>query len=422
MSWLLTGTVGHAAARQAIAKIVCRHTVLHSHLAARGGRIVQISDEFPGTSLEIIDVRDLRPRDRWRAVAAWTAQALREPRTLTAGTLFERRLWRLGGKHWVLALVAAHSVWDAGSTEVFIREFIRVHDAWAHGEAGQPVGRPLHLPAHADPQRAEGDVFDLWRQRLARERRRSAFPELLAIANRRPFQMASAPIPPLSPALRQRLADVAHECAVSSAASAMAGVALLLDLFAGPHPKMIGVAYANRDRPEHRELLGCLVEIVPVVVDVSESATLRDVVRAAGRALQDFRRAGVTMGALFPESAAEGPWRGEATCEVLLNYMAAGDASFHHAGETLDARFCGYSSHQPKPIPFMWEFALFDFTLRGARDGGLEGDLNYNTAAVEREYVHRLSLAFARILRTIALHPDQGVRGLLHCLATSERA
>jgi hypothetical protein len=270
----------------------------------------------------------------------------------------------------------------------------------------------------ADRRRAESEAFDGWRLRLARGQRNSAFRQQRALANRRAFQNVGTPLPPLSPALHARLVRVAHECCAPSAAGALAGIGLLLECSTERRTQVIGVTYANRDRPGQERLLGCLAEVIPVVIDMNSCSTFRDVVYVAGRALHEFRRAGVTMSALFPESGGQGPWRGEATCDVLLNYMAAGDARFDHPGAgSFDARFHGYSIAQPKPVRTLWDFALVDFTIAGARGGGLTGVVNYNAAAVERSVAQEFGRTFTRILQIIALRPDQRTRSLLDSLA-----
>jgi len=416
-SWLLQGAVTDDAARFAISEIGQRHAILRSHLLPAQGRVWQVVDADAVPALAVLDVRAWGPRHGYHAAMSWTRGALQKPRSLCDGELFTSSLWRLGPATWMLVVVVAHAVWDVASARLFIREFGAIASESRDGRENPSASAQQQFADVVSAERRRSEFaapVDSWRRRL--EDHQASRPRVCPAARcaRPEFRFAATPLPTLSRPATDRLARLARECGASTAAGPLAAVLLLLADVTGCRQHAVGLCYANRDRAEHRTLIGCLAEHVPLVLEAAPTAPVRDVVRDAGSAIRDFRAAGVTMSGLFPETREQGPWRGDATCDVVLNYIAGGDRRMDYVcGETIAAHFLGHRTVQPVPARFLWDFAVAALTLEATRTGGLGGVVGYNAATMDRRKAEGLGLSLARILQMVSLFPDRDTAWLL---------
>ncbi|WP_176308616.1 condensation domain-containing protein [Micromonospora sp. NBS 11-29] len=209
-----------------------------------------------------------------------------EPFDLAEGPLWRVRLIRTGPAEHVLIVVTHHLVTDGWSHGVFLRTLLACYLART-----QQVGPALPAPALSyhdwivDKLRRERDARHPERVREAAARlvdapRRWAPAGLTdGVAGRRATLL---PVPLPAP----RIADFRQSCRAlhTTPYMALAGLfALLLARRTGTGEVVVAAPVAHRADPRTAPLMGCMIDVVPVRVEVDPAGPVRDAV-VAGRA------------------------------------------------------------------------------------------------------------------------------------------
>jgi amino acid adenylation domain-containing protein len=130
-AWRVQGRLSAEALEQAVAVLIERHEILRTTFAERDGRLFQqIGDPWT----PVLERADLRGS----AEQVWLRDAARRPFDLDGGRLLRIGLGDLGDGQQVLLLCAHHLIWDATSTQLFLRELRDCYDAAAAGTASAP--------------------------------------------------------------------------------------------------------------------------------------------------------------------------------------------------------------------------------------------------------------------------------------------
>ncbi|MEU5724732.1 amino acid adenylation domain-containing protein [Micromonospora sp. NPDC047738] len=126
-AWRVQGSLSAEALERAVAVLIERHEILRTTFAERDGRLHQeIGDPWTPV-LDRIDLRDAAEG----GLAAWLRDSARRPFDLDGGRLLRIGLAELDERRQVFFLCAHHLVWDATSTQLFLRELRDCYDAAA---------------------------------------------------------------------------------------------------------------------------------------------------------------------------------------------------------------------------------------------------------------------------------------------------
>jgi hypothetical protein len=413
--WRLAGAIDIAAAEQAIGAVERRHTVLRSRLCETRGHTIQIVEAPRSSPLVYRDLRFERGAKRWRAVIGTAKADLTRPRVLTTGVGFNPYLWRIGDAEFILGLVVAHTAFDGASIPVFLNEFMGSYAAALRDDS---CSRAEELPlqawelAQADRTDSRRSAIAAWRTRLeASARPQHALPT--APGTRRPNMVGVTPPVTLPRVVRQRLEAQARAAGMRLSAVALAAVWLLLRLCNGSHDQIVGVVYANRDRPENRAVIGCVVEVVPMPLEGSAEQTIAAMILQAGKTLRRFRANGVTMTSLFPEARGEGPWRGTPICDVTMHYRPVPkDGRAQHLADGYSAQLLDYKA-VAFPTVERWDLGLAEYAVLDTPDGGLALLASYNKGAVCPDVAIASVEILREILRSMASRNSTHVSQLL---------
>ncbi|MFI7217036.1 condensation domain-containing protein [Micromonospora maritima] len=209
-----------------------------------------------------------------------------EPFDLETGPLWRVRLIRTGPAEHVLIVVTHHLVTDGWSHGVFLRTLLGCY--LARTQRVRPALPAPGLTYHEwilDKVRREREAQQPDRVREAAARlvdapRRWA-PPGLADGPAGPRRAALLPVPLAAPrieALRQSCHTVG-----TTPFMALAGLfALLLARRTGTGEVVVAAPVAHRADPRHAPLMGCMIDVVPVRVEVDPAGPVRDAV-VAGR-------------------------------------------------------------------------------------------------------------------------------------------
>ncbi|RCG26202.1 hypothetical protein DQ384_29980 [Sphaerisporangium album] len=282
----LRGALDRAALERALDRLVGRHESLRTSFPAPGGRPHQRVAPASGLRLEWTDLTGhAEPEGEAARVAAEEAAL---PFDLAAAPPLRARLVRLAPGEHRLLVTFHHIVVDGWSLDVAFRELAALYGAEVAGAEPRLPAAPQY-PDYAVWQREwlRDDVLaglvDHWRGVLGED------PVALEVPTDRPRPAApryrgALATRAIDPALVRRLRGFGARERATPAMTTLAGFAVLLAGWAGVTDVTVGSPVAGRTRPELQDMVGCLINMVPVRVGLAGDPGFRDVtarVRAA---------------------------------------------------------------------------------------------------------------------------------------------
>ncbi|MGW4059295.1 non-ribosomal peptide synthetase [Amycolatopsis sp. NPDC004747] len=277
------GTLDAGALEAAVAATVARHEGLRTVFAETdSGTVRVVLDEHEPAFTRFTHDGEPAGFDAYaREVAAAEA---RKPFDLQAAPAVRfLHLAHPGGRQAVV-LIAHHMVLDGLSVGLVLTEIFRRYD----GETGFGPGTSLSaLLRHEEQLRASGlwdEQARFWAEHLAGC---PSVLELPADRPRPPVQDAAGRRTPLDlgPAVSAAVAARARALGITTFSLLLGAFALTLSRTTGARRLLVGVPLVGRATAELRELVGVAGNLVPVRIDVDDSATAADYLRSVHRSL-----------------------------------------------------------------------------------------------------------------------------------------
>jgi amino acid adenylation domain-containing protein len=262
----LTGALDVPALRQALQAVVRRHESLRTGFAHDGGELVQRVHPHVDAELSIRDCASAAEAD-----AAERELAL-APFDLAAPTLLRAGLLRLGPEEHRLVVVAHHLICDAWSTMLVLRDLAAAYS-----------GAPLH------PGPIEYADYAVWQHETMTQDALASHVDTGRAALTPSPEPLALPVDRPRPPVRTGQGGNLEVALPSGAtfAGLLAAIAAALFRLTGQEDLILGAVAAQRDRPELADLVGCLVNTLPVRIGVTGTDTLGELRSRARAALLD---------------------------------------------------------------------------------------------------------------------------------------
>ncbi|TCK33795.1 amino acid adenylation domain-containing protein [Paraburkholderia sp. BL8N3] len=277
----LTGKLDQDALRAALERIVARHEVLRTTIAAeRGEPFLRIADATHRFALTRRDLREIAAGEREQAVARIGEAEAIEPFDLGHGPLVRGQLLELADEDHILLVTQHHIVSDGWSIGVLIDELSALYDALHRGLPDPLPPLAIQYADYAAWQRDRLQGETLKRQTAFWKARLKDAPALLELPTDRPrpavqsYLGASVPV-----ALPRELGDALRELGRQQGATLFmtlfAGWAALLSRIAQQHDLVIGTPVANRTQAELESLIGFFVNTLALRVRLEDDPDVR---------------------------------------------------------------------------------------------------------------------------------------------------
>jgi amino acid adenylation domain-containing protein len=405
IAWSIEGELDERALRASVAAVVARHESLRTVFVERDGEPYRVVGAHRGFELEVID---LAGHD---GVGARSPEALRdvlrdEVRRPFAATspMFRAVLVRVGANRRVLLLVAHHMVCDAWSVARIVQAELQAAYGALVGEGALPES-PAALQA-SDYARLESarlaargdDLIAWWVKTLGDA------PTVLELPTDRPrphalshrgARFAAA----LDPELSAGLAAFSRARGVSPFMVLLAAFRVLVFRYTEADKALIGIPVSLRQWPGSERIVGCLVNTIPLRIDLTAGTSLSGVVEAVkgvlgsaiGRAEVPFEALATAM--RCARSASQTP-----LVQVGFSYQDVLGA---------DLRLLGVSTAE---LPVSSGTSKFELMLEvRRRNADVSLEFEYNTDLFDEPRIARMSRHFVRILRQTLEQPQRTV-------------
>jgi amino acid adenylation domain-containing protein len=424
----ILGRAEPAALHRAALVLAARHPALRTTFRETEAGPVQQVGQAPQVDFVEID----GPGPGEPGLPAVLSAAAFTPFDLARGPLWRVILARLPGGGQAMALAIHHIVSDFWSLAILVRELGALYarelglpaaplpELTASGE--QVVRREAELLAGEEGER----LWDYWRQAL------SGVPLALELPADRPRPAAQsysgAGLPWRLPAATvDRLRRLGRKQGATLYMALLAGFEALLHRSTGAERMVVGCPTTGRGSAELAGLVGYLVNVVPIVGDVTgdpDFVTLLQRARVAARgafAHQDYPLALLAERLELPRDPSRSPifqvalilQKGRRAEEEGIAALAVGEAGVRLAMGPLELE----SLALPEPG------AQFDLTLMVGESSGGEvvGHLQYSRDLFEAATIARLGGHLAALLQGAADDPGRSL-GELPLLTAAERA
>jgi amino acid adenylation domain-containing protein len=415
----LRGVLEVAALERALRGVMARHETLRTSFPAQDGVAVQVVRPIEAFDLSREDLSERAPAQREAALAERLTQLARHCFNLTHGLPVIAVLVRLAAEEHVLAVVVHHIAFDGWSTGLFFTELAALYRAALAGGEPELTRLPLQYADFALWQRrrlsrehgpAEHDLA-YWRAALAGAPEELTLPTDRARPAVRRQRGARLPVR-LEPELVEGLRALGRRQGVTLFMVLQAALAAVLGRWSGQDDVLIGTPVANRTRQELEGLIGFFVNTLVLRTRLMGDPRLCELLAqvretaVAAYAHQELPFEQLVE-ALQPARALDRT----PLFQVMLVLQSAPTVPVVLSG--LDVERLSVETGTTK----------FDLTLAldESSDGGLLGELAYDTDLFEAATVARLASHVERVLARMVAQPEARLSELVQLSAAERR-
>ncbi|HYG23944.1 MAG TPA: amino acid adenylation domain-containing protein [Verrucomicrobiae bacterium] len=401
-AWRLTGLLNVSAFEGAVNQVIRRQESLRTTFARVEGKPVEIISAFEPIRLRVSDL-SATPNPA-AAVETAIQAAAHHAFDLQQGPLFRVDLFRVSDNHHVVLFTLHHIISDAWSFEILRQEITEGYAALCEGRDPVLPELPIQYLDYAHWQRENlsadtlRDEMEFWREYLGGE-----LPRLELPFDKSPCadDTAGASEPfCLDRETTAALRGIAQRESATLFSVLLAGFSMLLHRLSGQNDLIVGTPVSARDLPETTNLIGFLVDTIPLRTRIDGNLTFGEYVRS------------VRDSAFSAFAHHESPF--EEVVKALQPNRAGGENPLFQAVLALHG---GFKSE--------WELgnlcatlqdvatdtAKFDLTfLLEECPGGIKGRVEFKTGRFEAETIKRFLQQFNLLLRAVAANPDHRLR------------
>jgi len=270
----IAGPFDLAALERSLSELFRRHESLRTNFQLVGGRPVQVVAAATASTLDLIDLS--REREPEAAAATRCLQETQRPFDLARGPLFRALALRLSPDRHQVLLTMHHIITDGWSIDLLQRELHILYQAFSAGQPSLLKDLPVRYADYAAWQRRrmEGPLLarelSYWKTQLAGAPFAVRLPTdrpQSSIATHRGASQGRL----VSADLAEGLRRVGQAHGASLFMTLLAAFNVLLHHNTGERDLVVGIAVANRSRPELEGLVGLFANLLVLRIKVDGS-------------------------------------------------------------------------------------------------------------------------------------------------------
>ncbi|MBQ1011274.1 amino acid adenylation domain-containing protein [Micromonospora sp. M51] len=281
----LRGALRPEALRTALTRVVARHDALRTTFAVVDGVLTQRVSSTPAVDVDITADGWVDRATQETHLRTLVAEQARQPFDLANGPVVRAYLRSWGPDEHGLAVLVHHIACDGWSVGLLLRDLAAEYDAGVDGSVAAYEEPAESYLAYAERQhetwRRDSSGLDFWRAALV------DVPQLaLPTDFPRPSVLGTTGAVlrrPVEPELVRRLGEWGRARGVTLFAVTLAAYASVLSRYVRQDEVVVGVPVANRMDDAEERLVGCLVNTLPIRLDVSGRPSFTELVDRAQR-------------------------------------------------------------------------------------------------------------------------------------------
>ncbi|MCC7369190.1 MAG: non-ribosomal peptide synthetase, partial [Chloroflexi bacterium] len=397
----LRGRLDVAILERALNEVIRRHEVLRTTFQAEDGEPVQRIAPKQYLPIAVVDLSTAPAEERDVALESRTRRAVRRPFDLARGPLVRATLFQVRDDEWRFVLALHHSVCDAWSLGLLLREIQSLYTAFQGGRPSPLPELPIQYADFAAWQRSA-------QRRPARERDLAYWTQQLAGAA--PTELPTDFPRPTSQRFRGaklafhvQASTMEHLAALSRRDGAtlymvlLAAFQTLLHRYTGQDDVVIGSVIADRRQSQTHPSIGFFLNTLVTRTDLSGDPTFRELLKRVRRvALEGYEHQDAPferlVNALQP---VRDPSRNP-LFQILFTFQDAPAGTLDLPGLQATPEFVETGSSQLD----------LNLVLEQGADG-VDGLLQYDTDLFERATIERLVEHWGVLLDGIAADPER---------------
>ena len=403
----LTGRLDKQALAKTFSEIVRRHEVLRTAFAMVQGEPMQEVRPAEPIDIPVVDLRALPVPEREAAAGCLAIAEGHRPFDLSQPPLLRALQIQLAGEDQIICLTMHHIVSDGWSTTIFIREVVRLYEAYVQGKPSPLPELPIQYADFAAWQREwlQGEVFEeqlsYWRKQL------DGAPTVLELPTMRErpavqTHRGARQMMNVDNFLLQELKDLGQQETSTLFMVLLATFQVLLCRYSGQEDILVGSVVANRNRAETENLIGFFVNTLVLRAVMKGSPTFRDLLRQVRE---------VTLGAYahqdlpFEHLVDELQPKRELSRQPLFQVMFALQ---NVPREELELSGLKLSRVHLSDVSAKFDLMM---VLEESEDG-LVGGLEYNSDLFNESTIVGICRHFQNLLESVVANPDGRIQEL----------
>ena len=398
----IKGRVNVGAIEKALAYMGRRHEVLRTVFDDNGGNPVQVIQEQAGLKLNKVDFSKFNEPEKQEKLRQESIAEAQRPFDLSAGPMLRTTLISMGQDEYVFLLTMHHIISDAWTLSLFIKEFAELYTSYSEGRDITLPDLPIQYVDFACWQRQylQNDVLEDQLTYWAKELHGADKAMNLPIDHKRPpMQTFNGDVAyfKVSPAVTNLLTTLSKQQDVTLFMTTLAAINLLFYHYSGQDDVAVGTPIANRNRSEVEFLLGVFVNTLVMRNDLSGNPTFIELLqRVKEKALGAYAHQDIPFETLIEELKPERDMSRPPFFQVMFVMQNAPAQPL----QLNDAALTPLELHTPT--------AKYDITIvLEPVDGGLDGQIIYNTDLFEKETIGRLLQHLDNALSLVGSQPEK---------------
>jgi amino acid adenylation domain-containing protein len=398
----LLGPLDLPAMERAVNEIVKRHEILRTTFTTVAGEPVMVISPESTLRLPLQDISSVDEDERLSEARRLVNHATALPFDLEAGPLLRVGVIRLGEEDHVVHVTMHHTITDRWSAAVLEQEMVAIYSAFTERRSSPLAPVEIQFADFAEWQRdwLQGEVLaakvDYWRNQL---RGAPLVLDLPSDRPRPPFQKfrGARELINLPEPLLKRLKALTQREGATMFMTLLAAYNLLLYRYTGQEDILVGLAMANRNRPETENMLGYLLNMVIIRAKFSPRTTFRELLEIVRQSsVGAFANLDLPLGSLIEELKPSPDPSRNPIFQVAYIYLDFPPEA-------------GMESLKVKPVPLEADngASRFDMTLALTElPDRLETLIEFNTDIFEHETIQRMLQHFRVLLEGIVANAD----------------
>lgn len=409
----LRGHLNSLALEQSINEIIQRHEVFRTTFTTRNGELLQVITPQLHIDLPVIDLSSWPKSKLDVDVPRMVRIEAALPFDLSSGPLIRAKLLRLSDSEHIFVITIHHTISDLHTSDQFAEELATLFDSYLEDKPSflEKPTRQYSDYAVWQQEWLKGEefssMFSYWQQQLKDQ---SGFLGLPADRQRPAIQSLNGTAHPLqfSRSFTNELKQFSRQETVTIFLTLLSVYVVLLHRYSGQPDIVVGIPYTNRRRDEHKDTMGCFVNILPLSVDLSGDPSFRQVMHHLRKAmLGAHRHQEVPYWMIMKklEQKRDGSYNPlfqvgftfAPPMKLKLQGLTVESISIHGGGSQLDM------------FPTFWD-----------SEQGIYGQFEYNTDIFDETTIERFANNYLTLLKAVMVDANQPI-SLVPILAESER-